>query len=175
MRLVLIRHGEAMPLPQASALDASADARRSLTARGRGDLQDTVSRYLLRRPAVNSASTAPTAATVSLLVSPYVRAQQTGEIVVGLLDTDGRSFTRTSCAELTPDASPARLLRLLAEFEEQGHGEIWLLGHNPLLTILLGLLLDGAELTQPPLATAELVELELNYAALGCAALTYRL
>ena len=56
----------------------------------------------------------------------------------------------------------------------QGITELWLVGHNPLLSTLLSLLADGELNSQPQLATAEIVELEIDWVGLGCATVGYR-
>lgn len=75
---------------------------------------------------------------------------------------------------LTPSTPPLDCLQELARLEEAGVEELWLVAHNPLLSELLGLLVDADRYSQPSLSTAELVELDCEPLAIGCASVEYR-
>jgi phosphohistidine phosphatase len=131
--LWLLRHGEAEPR-------ARSDAERALTERGRKEVRKSAEHLRGRELAY-------------ILVSPYLRAQQTAELVREAL---GLALPLTTVDWATPDDSP----RMAANRFEQYPGECLLVSHNPLLGSLSGLLLHG-HLQQPlGLHTASLVVLD---------------
>ena len=133
MTLWLLRHGEAEPR-------ARSDAERALTERGRKEVRRSAE-HLRGRPLTY------------ILVSPYLRAQQTAEIVREVL---GLKLPLTTVGWATPDDS----VREAAGHLDGYPGECLLVSHNPLLGNLSGLLIDG-HLQQPlGLHTASLVELD---------------
>lgn len=133
MTLWLLRHGEAEPR-------ARTDAERPLTERGRKEVRKSAER-LRGRPLTQ------------ILVSPYLRAQQTAELVREVL---GLNLPLTTVAWATPDDSPGLAAGHLADCS----GDCLLVSHNPLLGSLCGLLVHG-HLQQPlGLSTASLVALE---------------
>ena len=91
MRLYIVRHGEAQPR-------AATDAARPLTERGRQSVSTLWQ-------ALSSEGLTP----VMLAVSPYVRAQQTADIIAGYYPGIGRQ----TCDCITPDDDPARVLAWL--------------------------------------------------------------
>lgn len=135
MRLWLLRHGQAGPYVK------TGDHLRELTAHGRHEVLHAAG-LLLGEPLQ------------SILVSPYVRAQQTAELVCEALGREPELFTIDG---ITPDDDPREVLRLLAERREQN---LLVVSHQPLLGAVAGLLVHG-HLQQPlPLNTASLVLLE---------------
>lgn len=133
MTLWLLRHGEAEPR-------ARSDAERALTERGRREVRRSAER-LRGRPLQH------------ILASPYLRAQQSAEIVREVL---GLRLPLVTVDWATPDDSP----RAAASHLDAYPGDCLLVSHNPLLGSLSGLLLHG-HLQQPlGLGTASLVELE---------------
>nr|WP_286675137.1 phosphohistidine phosphatase SixA [Pseudomonas subflava] len=129
----MLRHGEAEPR-------ARSDAERALTERGRKEVRCSAE-HLRGRPLTH------------ILVSPYLRAQQTAEIVREVL---GLKLPLTTVNWATPDDSVREAAGHLDGFP----GESLLVSHNPLLGNLSGLLIDG-HLQQPlGLHTASLVELD---------------
>jgi phosphohistidine phosphatase len=131
--LWLLRHGEAEPR-------ARSDAERALTERGRKEVRKSAEHLRGRELA-------------HILVSPYLRAQQTAELVREAL---GLALPLTTVDWATPDDSP----RMAVNRFEQYPGECLLVSHNPLLGNLSGLLLHG-HLQQPlGLHTASLVVLD---------------
>jgi phosphohistidine phosphatase len=141
MRLWLLRHGEAQP-------QAASDAERALTPRGCDEVNQ-VAVQLQARPLT------------MILVSPYVRAQQTATLVVDALAFAGPVQT---VPWLTPDSDPREVLRRLDRYES---GELLLVSHQPLVGALAGLLIHGHR--QQPLAmhTASLAELDGDLLAAG--------
>ncbi|MFG0382460.1 phosphohistidine phosphatase SixA [Pseudomonas sp. zbq_18] len=133
MTLWLLRHGEAEPR-------ARSDAERPLTERGRREVRKAAER--LRGCEL-----------AHILVSPYLRAQQTAELVRESL---GLKLPLTTVDWATPDDSPRAAANQLDAYP----GECLLVSHNPLLGSLAGLLLHG-HLQQPlGLSTASLVALD---------------
>ena len=141
MRLWLLRHGEAQA-------QAATDAERALTPRGRAEVLQ-VAVQLQDRPLA------------MILVSPYVRAQQTAALVAEALGYAGPVHT---VPWLTPDSDPREVVRRLDRHEG---AELLLVSHQPLVGALAGLMMHGH--LQQPLAmhTASLAELDGDLLAAG--------
>ena len=140
MKLWLLRHG------QAEALAAS-DSQRALTESGRDEVRRSAMQLLNDPPQV-------------VLVSPYLRAQQTATLV---LDVIGAVAQRT-VPWLTPDSDPRQVLNELDRYAQSG---ILLVAHQPLLGDLGGLLVHGHRQQPLPLRTASLVELQGEHVLAG--------
>lgn len=140
MRLWLLRHG------QAEALAAS-DSQRALTEAGRDEVRRSAMQLLNDPPQV-------------VLVSPYLRAQQTAALV---LEVIGAVAQRT-VPWLTPDSDPRQVLNELDRYTQPG---ILLVAHQPLLGDLGGLLVHGHRQQPLPLSTASLVELQGEHVLAG--------
>ncbi|WGL63070.1 phosphohistidine phosphatase SixA [Pseudomonas sp. CW003PS] len=141
MRLWLLRHGQAEP-------QAASDAARELTAHGRQEVQQAAAQ-LLGRPLT------------AIMASPYVRAQQTAELVRLELGFSGSVQT---LSWLTPDSDPRDALKYL---DEREHAEVLLVSHQPLIGALGGLLVHGHRQEPLPMRTASLAELEGDIPAAG--------
>ena len=141
MRLWLLRHGQAEP-------QAASDAARELTAHGRQEVQQAAAQ-LLGRPLT------------AIMASPYVRAQQTAELVRLELGFSGSVQT---VSWLTPDSDPGDALKYL---DEREHAEVLLVSHQPLIGALGGLLVHGHRQEPLPMRTASLAELEGDIPAAG--------
>lgn len=141
MRLWLLRHGQAEP-------QAASDAARELTAHGRQEVQQAAAQ-LLGRPLT------------AVIASPYVRAQQTAELVRLELGFSGSVQT---VSWLTPDSDPRDALKYL---DEREHAEVLLVSHQPLIGALGGLLVHGHRQEPLPMRTASLAELEGDIPAAG--------
>ena len=141
MRLWLLRHGEAEP-------QAASDAARELTAHGRKEVQQAAAQ-LAGRPLT------------AIIASPYVRAQQTAELVRSALGFNGKVNT---VAWLTPDSDPRDALKYL---DERERAEVLLVSHQPLIGALGGLLVHGHRQEPLPMRTASLAELEGDILAAG--------
>jgi len=140
LKLWLLRHG------QAEALAAS-DSQRALTESGRDEVRRSAMQLLNDPPQV-------------VLVSPYLRAQQTATLV---LDVIGAVAQRT-VPWLTPDSDPRQVLNELDRYAQSG---ILLVAHQPLLGDLGGLLVHGHRQQPLPLRTASLVELQGEHVLAG--------
>jgi len=147
MRLWILRHGEAERHTQR-------DAERELTVRGEADAR-AAGEYLATvvSPALR------------VLASPYRRAQQTAQAV--LLALPNKQLATVNW--LTPDDDP---IAVVAELAKLSATEVLLVSHQPLVSALAGLLVDGDYRAGPPLGTASLAELELSMVAPGCARLS---
>lgn len=99
----------------------------------------------------------------TILASPYRRAQETAQLVQTQLQL--RRGVSTA-AWLTPDDDPRQVLNFLAERTES---TLLLVSHQPLVSQLIGLLVDGNRNGHYPMPTAGLacVELDLPAAGLG--------
>lgn len=141
MKLWLLRHGEA-------EARARTDAERNLTAAGRLEVQ-TSAAHLQGQPLD------------VILVSPYVRAQQTAEIVRQILDFSGPVET---VPWLTPESDPDDAMLYL---DRRSESDVLLVTHQPFVGVLGGWLVHGHRDTPLPMATASLAELEGEYLAAG--------
>ncbi|WP_432694892.1 SixA phosphatase family protein [Marinobacterium sp. YM272] len=157
MRLLLMRHSEAVP-------GRDDDPDRALTEAGR---------LLLAEP---DQSLAQALSEVSLVLSsPWRRARETAELLLPQTCSD----TVRSVEELLPFAAPKALLPILEEFaySRQGassggdSGEAGLtvlaVGHQPLVGRLAALLCEGANAHPWTFAPAELAVIELDWPAGG--------
>ena len=130
-----MRHGDAV-------LGADDDASRALTSLGREQSRAMAIWLHQQMPHVDR-----------VLVSPYLRAQQTAEIVREVL---GLALPLTTVDWATPDDSPREAANRLDSYP----GHCLLVSHNPLLGQLAGFLQHG-HLQEPLLLrTASLVELD---------------
>lgn len=146
MRIWVLRHGEAERQTQY-------DPGRALTARGSDDA---------KAAGVVLSKFVP--ASLQICASPYKRAQQTAQATV--LALPHQNITTVNW--LTPDIEPRVTLRAL---EQLPHNDILLVSHQPLVSALVGLLIDGDYRAGPPMSPASLAELELTTIGVGCAKL----
>ncbi|WP_191485167.1 phosphohistidine phosphatase SixA [Pseudomonas sp. FEN] len=132
MRVWVLRHGEAEP-------QARSDAERALTTRGRQQVLRSAA-HLIGQPLS------------AIYASPYLRAQQTAELVREVLGFEAEIIT---VPWLTPESNPQDVSRRL-----DGAHDLLLVSHQPLVGNLLSFLQHG-HLHQPdPMGTASLAELE---------------
>ncbi|MFN3579524.1 MAG: phosphohistidine phosphatase SixA [Pseudomonas sp.] len=141
MRLWILRHGQAQAM-------AATDPQRELTPWG-------------RREVLEVASQLKGAGLQAIVASPYVRAQQTAELVSERLE-HARGIA--TAAWLTPDDDPRQVLDYLAERSES---ELLLVSHQPLVSQLIGLLVDGNRSAHYPMPTAGLACIDMDFPAAG--------
>lgn len=146
MKLWLLRHGEAEPLVRS-------DAERNLTARGRQQVREAAGHLQGR-------------ALQAVLVSPYVRAQQTADVLCEALGFSGQRLT---VPWLTPESEVRQALRELDGF---AFDELLLVTHQPLVGALAGLLIHGHRQQPLPMNTASLALLEGDELLAGLMELT---
>ena len=139
MKIWILRHGEAQP-------HARRDAERELTVKGREQVLHSAAR-VLDQPLD------------SILASPYVRAQQTAELVRNAL---GFAPQLISVPWLTPDSDPRQALSQLPD-----SGNVLLVTHQPFVGDLISLLMHGHMRQPQPMHTASLAELEGEWPLAG--------
>jgi len=139
MKIWILRHGEAEP-------HARRDAERELTAHGREQVLHSAA-LLIGQPLD------------SILVSPYVRAQQTAELVRKAL---GFTSGLITVPWLTPESEPKFAVSKLPD-----SGNVLLVSHQPFVGELISLLVHGHVRQPQPMQTASLVELEGEWPLAG--------
>jgi phosphohistidine phosphatase len=146
MHVYLLRHG----IAEDRAPDGG-DSGRRLTGEGKDRLALAAPtwRRVLRRPEV-------------IVSSPLARAQQTAAILAGAVGFDGAIELRDL---LEPGGRPLRALELLQAEMRSSRDAVALVGHEPHLGSLLGLLLTGSERSAVPLKKGMLVAVELDSSA----------
>lgn len=145
MRLVLFRHGEAGV--------AARDFDRCLTDQGVTDVRKVACQ-------ISDLLNAATA-----YVSPYLRARQTCAEIQ-------RNAELKACHELdiiTPDDNPWQVIEWLNQ--QNAESTLLLVTHQPLVSRLISLLLDGHEMGFYPMATASVAVLDADVWAIGLAKL----
>jgi phosphohistidine phosphatase len=141
MKLWILRHGEAHS-------QARSDAERELTAHGRDEVLNSAAR-LLGKPLTR------------IIASPYIRAQQTAELVHQVL---GFSEPIVTVNWLTPDSDPRVVLSQLDHYSTE---DVLLVSHQPLVGSLVGILVHGHYRNAQPMGTANLAELEGDFPLAG--------
>jgi phosphohistidine phosphatase len=151
MDLFLLRHGCAEP-------SASRDRDRRLTAEGREELQRVL-----------TAGSESLAAITKVLVSPYVRTQQSSEVAMQFLPHLTQQ-SRQTAEFLTPGSSPQRVMEWLQAQPE--NAAVLLVTHQPLVGTLLDELC-GFEAGRYRMGTAALAYLHLPVVGRGQADLVW--
>lgn len=141
MNIWILRHGQAEGW-------APSDELRALTAQGQEEVR-LMATQLAGQPVD------------AILASPYLRAQQTADIVQKQLQI--RRGVATA-AWLTPDDDPRRVLDFL---EERSERNLILVSHQPLVSQLISLLVEGNRTGHYPMPTAGLACIELDFPAAG--------
>jgi phosphohistidine phosphatase len=139
VKLWVLRHGQA-------EAHAATDAERNLTAHGREEVLGSAAQ-LIGKPID------------AIIASPYVRAQQTAQLVREALGFAGEIRT---VPWLTPEANPLQVLEQLESADN-----LLLVSHQPLVGNLIGLLQHGHLRDPQPMNTASLAELEGDWPLAG--------
>lgn len=147
MELFILRHGHAEAY-------APRDRDRELSTQGRQELQ-----HVLEQSQTELQSAA------RILVSPYVRAQQTADVVAEYLP----DIPRETLIHLTPDSDPTQLIDVLNTYCLKS---ILIVSHQPLVGDLLNSLC-GFEAGRHPMDTAALAALDMEVLACNCAELRW--
>ena len=150
MLIFLLRHGRA-------EAKAASDQTRALTQDGILRNESVIEQFKLRSPTVDR-----------MLTSPYLRAKQTASAVNSLFP----GLEGEDCDELTPDTDVKVLLDFVEKSSDQS---LLLIGHNPLLSNLLSILVDGALESNQQLGTSTLVCVTMDVIAPGCGEISYTL
>ncbi|MBY8959471.1 MULTISPECIES: phosphohistidine phosphatase SixA [Pseudomonas] len=133
MKLWVLRHGEAVPY------GSCPDSERALTEHG-------------RKEALSSAAQLIGQPLTAIYASPYLRAQQTAQIVREALGFEPEIRT---VGWLTPESDPDKVADQLVSVSD-----VLLVSHNPLVGNLLSYLQHGAGYPPEKVGTAGLAELE---------------
>ena len=144
MKLWVLRHGQAEP-------QTRTDAERELTAHGREEVLRNAG-DLLGVPLQ------------AIYASPYVRTRQTAELVCEAL---GASVPVKLVPWLIGDTEPKAVIAELDALEKRGLEHLLLVSHQPLVSLLIGLLEDGQSRELQSMHTASLAELEGDWAMAG--------
>lgn len=140
MKLWVLRHGEAEPY------GSRPDSERELTAHGRQEVLSSAAR-LIGQPLT------------AIYASPYLRAQQTAQLVREALGFEPEIRT---VEWLTPEVDPDRVAEQLVSVSN-----VLLVSHNPLVGNLLSYLQHGAGYPPEKVSTAGLAELEHSELLIG--------
>ncbi len=151
MELFVLRHGHAES-------HASRDQLRALTAGGKQQVESTIRANKKQLVSVQS-----------LLVSPYLRAQQTAKIAADELD--GLPFRNSEL--LVPGAYPSLLIQHLHElYHQESLSSLLLVSHQPLVSVLIGDLC-GTDPIHCSMSTASLAAIDFDVMASGCCKLRW--
>ena len=137
MELFLLRHGHAVP-------SAPRDEDRALSDIGRQDISDIVTEAKSEMDAIEK-----------VFVSPYLRTQQTLEIVSSILGLKTEQITTTQ--DLTPGGDPRMLFPLLEKAQSQS---TLFVTHQPLVGAFLDYLC-GLEPGYHAMGTSALASVEI--------------
>lgn len=140
MKLWVLRHGEAEPY------GSRPDSERELTDHGRQEVLSSAAR-LMGQPLT------------AIYASPYLRAQQTAQLVREALGFEPEIRT---VEWLTPEVDPDRVAEQLVSVSN-----VLLVSHNPLVGNLLSYLQHGAGYPPEKVSTAGLAELEHSELLIG--------
>ncbi|WP_085578166.1 MULTISPECIES: phosphohistidine phosphatase SixA [unclassified Pseudomonas] len=140
MKLWVLRHGEAEPY------GSRADSERELTAHGRKEVLSSAAR-LMGQPLT------------AIYASPYLRAQQTAQLVREALGFEPEIRT---VDWLMPETDPDKVAEQLVSVSN-----VLLVSHNPLVGHLLSYLQHGAGYPPEKVSTAGLAELEHSELLIG--------
>ena len=139
MKVWILRHGEAQA-------HARTDAERNLTEHGRAEVSRSAA-HLIGQPLG------------AIIASPYVRAQQTAQLVRDVLGFQPEIRT---VPWLTPDGDVQRVLEKL-----DSDDDVLLVSHQPLVGNLISFLQHGHQRQPQPMYTASLAELEGDFPLAG--------
>jgi phosphohistidine phosphatase len=141
MKLWVLRHGEAVPHGSRPH-----DSERELTDNGRKEVLRSAEQLLGQR-------------LTAIYASPYLRAQETAQLVREVLGFEPEIRT---VEWLTPDTEPDKVAEQMVAVSD-----VLLVSHNPLVGNLLSYLQHGAGHPPERVSTAGLAELESNELVVG--------
>ena len=147
MLVYLCRHGIAIELGENGT---RSDSERHLSEEGKKKLREAAKGYrkAMERPR-------------RVFTSPYLRARQTAQI---LAEVFGIEATAEETPSLLPEADPARALALLQGelLDKAKASPVLVVGHEPNLGQLLGMLVTQREGTAIPLKKGMLIGIEID-------------
>lgn len=144
MQLYIMRHGDALQY-------ARTDAERPLSDLGRRQAAAMASCFLAVPP-------------TRIICSPYLRAQQTCSILCEALGN--KSFDTVD--GITPDVDPMRVVHLLQPYSSE---TLLMVSHQPLVSALIGLLVQGDMASGYMMGTASVAFLQMDTPGVGQATL----
>lgn len=150
MIIYLMRHGEAEQ-------QALSDPARELTHRGVMDNRAVVAKLNQHGPMIDVA-----------LTSPYQRARQTSSALRKGFPQLRMQVSR----DLEPESDPYDLLDKIEQIDAM---QVFLVSHNPIISNLLAILVDGTLETNRHMGTSHIACLSTDIVAPGCAELLYTL
>ena len=151
MEIFILRHGHA-------EAEARSDKLRALSPAGELEVKHAITNHLESLASVEQ-----------LIVSPYLRAQQTAEVAKSLF---GNKDQITSDL-LVPSACPNDVIQYVHNLtSESGVSSVMLIGHQPLLGILLDQLC-GLEPGRHRLSTASIAAMDFEVCASSCCELRW--
>ncbi|MFT6092146.1 MAG: phosphohistidine phosphatase [Pseudohongiellaceae bacterium] len=150
MIIYLMRHGEAEQ-------QALSDPARELTRKGIMDNRSAIAKLNQHAPEIDRA-----------LTSPYQRSRQTCSAL--RMSYPKLSFEVSRALE--PEAG---VYDLLDEIEKIDAKQVFLISHNPLISNLLALIVDGTLETNRHMGTSHIACVSMDIVAPGCAELLYTL
>lgn len=146
MEIFILRHGDAAHV-------APKDSERRLTARGKDELHTVLSSCQAELGGVSR-----------MLVSPYVRTQQTSRIAAEYL----RPSVVTEVSNLlVPEADPSKLMEYLQQLQQSQQGNecsVMLVSHQPLVGVFLDRLC-GFDVGAYRMGTSTLASIEAEVVA----------
>ena len=150
MMIYLMRHGEAEK-------QALSDSARELTRQGVMDNQAVIAKLNQHAPIIDLA-----------IMSPYQRARQTSSTL--------RMYFPKLRFEVSKDLEPeASVYDLLDKIEHTQAKQVFLISHNPLISNLLALMVDGTLETSRHMGTSHITCVSMDIVVPGCAELIYTL
>lgn len=155
-KLYVMRHGDAL-------MNAPQDSLRPLSRLGHEQAVES-SRYLKSR--------LPESNPIDLvLISPYLRAQETAKNLVDCLAYEGKQVT---CDGITPNDNPDDVIALLSGYlAESANESVLMVSHQPLVSALIGRLVTGNYHDGAPMGTASIACLEMSTVGIGMAELSW--
>lgn len=144
MLLYFLRHGEAEPR-------AATDAARKLTSNGRSDVRSIARLFNKNKLQLDRC-----------IASPYTRTTQTAKAFLQELQFD---LPVEESIALTPDSRAQDVMQLLEQLPSDA--QVLLITHNPLVSELSALLVEGNIHNMSIFATSELLGIEIDVIGLG--------
>lgn len=150
MLVYLLRHGKA----QATA---ESDAARELTREGLVETRSVVEKFETYTPTLDVA-----------LISPYQRARQTAALVRPLFPSMRFDVDKS----ITPSGDVYGVLDTIEQLDVQ---HVMLVSHNPFLSNLLSVMVDGTMESSRNIGNSTLICVSMDVVAPGCGEILYTL
>ena len=158
MKLYLLRHGDAETRAQHLPGRPGGDPDRELTGKGRKEVTQVARLFAARGIQLQRC-----------FASPYVRAQQTAAL---FLPEASQRIAPETTPVLMPEVRASIVMDFLEGVREQ---EVLMVSHNPLVSELHALLVDGDISNMHILGTSELICIEFDLIGLGMGTSPFRI